>query len=161
VWNWQLPGVGSKSQVGSLSTQTCLPAGVPSPLRRGFCMSMEVSSRQSLRLEPPPGMRSGGTTSLQADVHLLPGVPLAGPSSHSSPLAAIPPPHRSRRHVGAQPSQAMWLPSSHCSPSSTLPLPQTAVFGVHLRVIWFEVILAPRPSCAPRLNVLDPATPAG
>jgi hypothetical protein len=53
AWNWQLPGVGSKSQVGSLSTQTCLPAGVPSPLGRGFCMSMEVSSRQSLRLEPP------------------------------------------------------------------------------------------------------------
>src|SRR5262245_2785696 len=161
VWNWQLPGVGSKSQVGSLSTQVCLPAGVPSPLSLGLCMSMEVSSRQSLRLDPPPGMRSAGTTSVQAVVHLLPGVPLAAPSSHSSPHSAMPSPHRSRRHVGAQPSQATWLPSSHCSPSSTLPLPQTAVFGVHLSVTWFDVIRAPRPSWAPRLKVLDPATPAG
>src|SRR5262249_37455979 len=72
-----------------------------------------------------------------------------------------PSPHRSRRHVGEQPSHAMWLPSSHCSPGSTLPLPQTAVFGVQVSVTWFEVIRAPRPSRAAMVRVLDPARPAG
>src|SRR5262249_49863062 len=139
TWNWQLPGAGSKSQVGSLSTQICLLAGIPLLLSVGVCMSTEVSSRQSVRVEPPPGMRSGGVTSVQVDEHLSPGVPLAGPSSHSSPHSAMPSPQRSSRHVGAQPSHATWLPSSHCSPTSTLPFPQTAVFGVQVSVTWLEV----------------------
>src|SRR5262249_21472925 len=142
-------------------TQICLLAGIPLLLSAGVCMSTEVSSRQSVRVEPPPGMRSGGITSVQVDEHLSPGVPLAGPSSHSSPHSAMPSPQRSRRHVGAQPSHATWLPSSHCSPTSTLPLPQTAVFGAQVSVTWFDDIRAPKPSRAPRFRVLDPASPAG
>src|SRR4029077_12229904 len=78
TWNSQLPGFGSKSQVGSLSVQTWLFDGVPSFLRVAFCMSIDVSSRQSVCLDPPPGMRNGGTISVHVAVHLLPAVPLAG-----------------------------------------------------------------------------------
>src|SRR5262249_32807006 len=161
AWNRQLPDAGSKSQLGSLSVQTCLFDGVPSPLSTTFCKASAVSSWQSVLFEPPPGMRSGGTSSVQLVVHLLPGVPLAGPSSHCSLHSTMPSPQRSSRQVGAHPSHATWFPSSHCSPISTLPLPQTAVFGVQVSVTWFERSRAPRPSRAAMLNVLEAARPAG
>ncbi len=104
-------------------------------------------------------MRSPGTTSAHCAVHRLPGLPLAGPSSHCSLHSTMPSPHTSARQVAAQPSHDAWFPSSHCSPTSIVPLPHTAVFGMQTRFTLLSRMRAPAPSCAAMVSSLVPASP--
>ena len=142
-----MPGVGSKSQAGSPSTQSCFAIGSPLRATTGAPISIDHSRPQSLPGAPPPGMRSAGGTSWQSAVHASPGAPLAGPSSHCSPHSTVPLPH-SRRQVAEQPSHGVVLPSSHSSPSSLTPLPQTAGFGSQVSVIGLLPMRCPAVSVA-------------